>query len=75
MGQGGKRHGLGPLSHLTPCLFFLYLLLSFFLFLAVLGLELRAYTLSQSISPFFEGFFEIGSSELFAQAGFEPRSS
>jgi hypothetical protein len=41
-------------------------------FFAVLGLELRAYTLSHSTSPIFVmGFFEIGSHELFAQAGFE----
>jgi hypothetical protein len=38
----------------------------------VLGFELRAYTLSHSTSPFFvKGFFEIGSPELFVQAGFE----
>jgi hypothetical protein len=52
--------------------------LSFFLsFLAVLGLELRAYTLSHSTSAFFfvMDFFEIGSQELFARAGFEPLSS
>jgi hypothetical protein len=40
------------------------------------GFELRAYTLSYSTSPIFVmGFFEIGSRELFAQAGFEPPSS
>jgi hypothetical protein len=34
----------------------------FFFFLVVLGLELRAYTLSHSTSPFFlKGIFEIGS--------------
>jgi hypothetical protein len=34
----------------------------------VLGLELRAYTLSHSTSPFFVmGFFEIGSHELFVR--------
>jgi hypothetical protein len=39
----------------------------------VLGFELRAYTLSPSTSPFFcEGFFKIGSHELFARTGFEP---
>jgi hypothetical protein len=40
----------------------------------VLGFELGAYTLSHSTSPFFfpvRGFFEIGSRELSAQAGFE----
>jgi hypothetical protein len=37
----------------------------FFLLFAVLGLELKAYTLSHSTSPFFvKGFFEIGSWEL-----------
>jgi hypothetical protein len=43
---------------------------------AVLGFELRAFTLSHSTSPIFVmDFFEIGSRELFARAGFEPRSS
>jgi hypothetical protein len=38
----------------------------------VLGLELRAYTLSYSTSPVFVmGFFKIGSCKLFAGAGFE----
>jgi hypothetical protein len=47
-----------------------------FFFFAVLGFELRAFILSHSTSPFFVlGFFEIGSQELFAQAGFELRSS
>jgi hypothetical protein len=42
----------------------------------VLGFELRVYTLSHSTSLFFVmGFFEIGSCELFALAGFELRSS
>jgi hypothetical protein len=37
---------------------------------AVLGFELRVYTWSHSTSPFFgEVFFQIGSLELFAQAG------
>jgi hypothetical protein len=35
-------------------------------FCVVLGLELRAFTLSHSTSPFYEGFFKIGSCELFA---------
>jgi hypothetical protein len=40
----------------------------FFFSLVVLGLELRAFTLSHSTSPIFVmGFFEIGSLELFAQ--------
>jgi hypothetical protein len=44
----------------------------FFAF-AVLGLELKAYTLSLSTSPFFViGFFKMGSHEVFAQAGFKP---
>jgi hypothetical protein len=43
----------------------------FFFFLPLLGFELRAYT-----SPFFVmSFFEIGSRELFARAGFEPDPS
>jgi hypothetical protein len=42
----------------------------------VLGLELRAYTLSHSTSPCFEkGIFKIRSRELFALVGFEQRSS
>jgi hypothetical protein len=43
---------------------------------AVLGLELRAYTLSHSTSSFHERFvFKIGSCKLYAQAVFKPRSS
>jgi hypothetical protein len=46
------------------------------LFIAVLGFELRAFTLSHSTSPIFvKSFFKIGSQELFAQAGFELQSS
>jgi hypothetical protein len=46
-------------------------------FFTVLEFELKAYTLSHSTSLFFcEGFFlELGSHQLFAQAGFEPWSS
>jgi hypothetical protein len=49
-----------------------FLLFSFFFF-SILGLELRAYTLNYSTNPFFFviDFFEIGSRELFAWAGFE----
>jgi hypothetical protein len=48
----------------------------FILFFAVLGLEIRAYTLSHCTTPFFVmGFLMIGSHKLFAQAGFGPRSS
>jgi hypothetical protein len=51
-------------------------LMFFFFFFAVLGLELRAFTLSHSTSPIFvKGFSREGFAELFAQAGFEPRSS
>jgi hypothetical protein len=47
-----------------------------FLFIfAVLGLELRAFTLSHSPALFVIGIFKIGSHELFAKAGFKPRSS
>jgi hypothetical protein len=49
----------------------------YLLLFVVLGFELRAYTLSHTTSHpsfFCEGFFEIGSHELFAQAGFELRS-
>jgi hypothetical protein len=35
--------------------------LSFFFFFLVLGLELRAYTLSHSTSLFVKGFLELGS--------------
>jgi hypothetical protein len=42
-------------------------------FFIVLELELRA--LSHCTSSFFDRFFELGSLELFAQTGFEPRSS
>jgi hypothetical protein len=44
-------------------------------FFLVLELELRAFTLSHSTSPFFCDFFfffEIGSLKLFAWSGFEP---
>jgi hypothetical protein len=45
-------------------------------FLAILGLELRAYTLSHSTSPvFLMEFFEIESLELFALAGLKRRFS
>jgi hypothetical protein len=54
----------GSLDHDAPNLFF---------FFVVLRLELRAYTLSHSTNPLcVKGFFEIGSPELFARAGFEP---
>jgi hypothetical protein len=46
-----------------------------FFFFAVLGFELRAYTLSHSTSRFCDEFFEIGAHELFPRAGFELRSS
>jgi hypothetical protein len=43
---------------------------------AVLGFELRAYTLSHCTSPFsVMGIFKIGSHKLFSQAGFELQSS
>jgi hypothetical protein len=44
-----------------------------FFFFAVLGLELRAYTLSQSTSPFFVMvFFQDSFFKLVAWAGFKP---
>jgi hypothetical protein len=43
----------------------------FFFFFAVLGLELRAFTLSHP-AYFCEGFFEIRFCELFAWAGVKP---
>jgi hypothetical protein len=49
---------------------------SLLFFLAVLGFELRAYTLSHSTSPMFVmGFLKTGSRKIFAQTGFEQRSS
>jgi hypothetical protein len=48
----------------------------FYFFFAALGFELKASTLSHSTSPLFVmGFFEIGSHELLAQAGFKPQAS
>jgi hypothetical protein len=46
-----------------------------FIYFAVLGFELRAYTLSYLQVLFCDEVFEIGSCRLFAQAGFEPQSS
>jgi hypothetical protein len=51
----------------------------FLFFFVILGFELRAYTLSHSPALFVKGFcfcfcFQIGSHELFAQAGFEQLS-
>jgi hypothetical protein len=49
---------------------------TFLFFFVVLGLELRAYTLSHSTSPFFVmGVFRDSFCEPFAQAGFKPQSS
>jgi hypothetical protein len=42
-----------------------------FIYFAVLGFELRAYTLSYLPALVCDGFFELGSQELFAWAGFE----
>jgi hypothetical protein len=55
---------------MPPALFALVLLL-LLLLIAVLGLELRAFTLSHSASHVV-GFFEIGSHELISRANFEP---
>jgi hypothetical protein len=47
-----------------------------YFFFALLGLELRAFTLSHSTSPILvKSFFKIRSLKLFAQAGFKPQSS
>jgi drug/metabolite transporter (DMT)-like permease len=63
-----------PKSGLFICSLFFFIF--FYLFvLAILGLELKDYTLSQSSNPFFSDFFfffEIGSHKLFAWAGFKP---
>jgi hypothetical protein len=61
----------------VTCLFLYHLntiiIIIIIIITAVLGLELRAYTLSHSTSPFFVmRFFKIGSLELFTPAGFEP---
>jgi hypothetical protein len=56
-------------SVLCPvCFLGFHCFLSFFFFFAVLGLEPRAYTLSHSTALCCDGFFDIGSQELFAQA-------
>jgi hypothetical protein len=48
----------------------------FILLFSVLGLELRAFNLEPLHQAYFcEGFFEIGSNELFGGAGFELQSS
>jgi hypothetical protein len=60
-----------PKSQVTKQYIFIYL----FIYLAVLRFKLRALTLSHSTSPFPEGFFKIGSLELFARAGFKLQSS
>jgi hypothetical protein len=50
----------------------MYKVSNFFLFFAIMELELRAFTLSHSASPIFGmSIFEIGSRELFAQTGFK----
>jgi hypothetical protein len=51
-------------------LFAIYGEIFFFFFFAVLGFELRAFTLSHSTTLFVLGVFEIGSCKLFAWAGF-----
>jgi hypothetical protein len=69
------RQDLEP-SVILPVYSFAFFFSFFSFFFSVLRLELRAYTLSPSTSPFVRwAFFEIGSHELFAQAGFEPWSS
>jgi hypothetical protein len=51
-----------PLSSFSYLSSFLLSFFSFFFFFAILGFELRAYTLSHSTSPFLVmGFFQIGS--------------
>jgi hypothetical protein len=54
------------LQALATCTQFIY----FVCVCVVLGLELRAYTLSHSTTLFCDGFFKIGSPRLFPQAGF-----
>jgi hypothetical protein len=63
---------LGERKELLWGIVLMYQAPSFFFFFTVLGFELRAYTSSHSTTPFFvKDFFETGSHELFAQAGFE----
>jgi hypothetical protein len=58
-----------------PSNLFIYIFIITFFFV-VLGLELRAYTLSHSTSPFlWWAFIKIRSLQLFAWIGFEPQSS
>jgi hypothetical protein len=47
---------------------------TFSIFFAVLGLELRAFTLSHSTSPIFvrDFFFEVASHKLFARVSRDP---
>jgi hypothetical protein len=44
-------------------------------FFVIVGFELRAYLEPLHLPFFVMGFFDIGSHELFAQAGFEPQFS
>jgi hypothetical protein len=46
--------------------------LLFIVFFVVLGLKLRAFTLSHSASPFVMGIIKIGSCEQFSWAGCKP---
>jgi hypothetical protein len=56
----------------TALLAWLILLLLFFFFFAVMGLELRVFTLSHSTSPIFcDRVFRDRGCELFAWAGFK----
>jgi hypothetical protein len=61
-----KRYHFVPLG----CVNLIYL----FIF-AVVGLELRPFTLSHSTIPIFVKGFLIGFCKLFARAGFDPESS
>jgi hypothetical protein len=63
--------GLGSEMNLQALGCYFCFVFVFFFFFAVLGLELRTYTLSHSTAPFMMVFFEVGSRRLFAQAGLE----
>jgi hypothetical protein len=72
MNNSPLRSGNRKVPIYTCSLAGLWMASFFFFFFVVLRIEHRAYTLSQSISPFFViSVFEIGLHELFAWAGFQ----
>jgi hypothetical protein len=66
------KYQTSVLVEISTTLFFFFFF--FFFFFAVVGFELRVYSLSYSASPIFffvMGFIEIESHKLFAYAGFQ----